>query len=75
MDGLEVLRCLRSDPGTRDLPAVLLTASSDPAHVRYGADLNVLDYVLKPFGHINLARKLKAILRIPPPLPHAPPAV
>jgi DNA-binding response OmpR family regulator len=71
MNGLEVLRRLRSDPATRDLPTVLLTASSDPSHVSAGADLGVLDYILKPFGHIDLARKLKALLRIKPPPPNA----
>jgi DNA-binding response OmpR family regulator len=71
MNGIDVLRSLRSDPATRDLPTVLLTASSNPSHVSAGADLGVLDYILKPFGHIDLARKLKALIRINPPLPNA----
>jgi DNA-binding response OmpR family regulator len=71
MNGLEVLRRLRRDPGTRDLATVLLTASSDPSHVSDGADLGVLDYILKPFGHIDLARKLKALIRSNSPLPYA----
>jgi DNA-binding response OmpR family regulator len=73
MNGLEVLRRLRNDPATRGLATVLLTASSDPSHVSEGADLGVLDYILKPFGHIDLARKLKALIRInsPPPYAHA----
>jgi DNA-binding response OmpR family regulator len=72
MNGLEVLRRLRSDPATRDLATVLLTASSDPSHVSDGADLGVLDYILKPFGHIDLARKLKAHIGVKSPLPYAP---
>lgn len=64
MDGMEVLRCLRNDPATRDLATVILTASSDPSHVQDGASLGVADYILKPFGHINLARKLKALLGV-----------
>jgi DNA-binding response OmpR family regulator len=71
MNGLEVLRRLRSDPATRDLATVLLTASSDPSHVSDGANLGVLDYILKPFGHIDLARKLKALIRSNSPLPYA----
>jgi DNA-binding response OmpR family regulator len=71
MNGLEVLRRLRNDPGTRDIATVLLTASSDPFHVSDGADLGVLDYILKPFGHIDLVRKLKALIRIKPALPYA----
>jgi len=71
MNGLDVLRRLRNDPGTRDLATILLTASSDPSHVSDGVDLGVLDYILKPFGHIDLARKLKAHIRIKSPLPYA----
>lgn len=74
MNGLEVLRCLRNDPGTRDLATVLLTASSDPSHVQDGANLGGLDYILKPFGHISLPRKVKALLRIASPPPYAPAA-
>jgi DNA-binding response OmpR family regulator len=70
MNGLEVLRSLRNDPGTRDLATVLLTASSDPSHVRDGSNLGILDYILKPFGHIDLARKLKGFLRNKSSLPY-----
>lgn len=62
MNGLEVLRCLRSDPGTSTVATVLLTASSDPSDVQDGAKLGVSDYILKPFGHIELVRKLKALI-------------
>jgi len=71
MTGLEVLRRLRSDPGTSDIRVVLLTASSNPSHVKQGVELGVSDYILKPFGHIDLARKLKALLFIASPQPYA----
>jgi DNA-binding response OmpR family regulator len=72
MSGMQVLRSLRNDPGTRGLAVVLLTASSDPSHVRSGADLGVSDYILKPFGHVSLPRKVRALLHIAhPPSTHA----
>lgn len=71
MNGLEVLSHLRDDPGTRNLAAVLLTSSSNPSDVRKGANLGVSDYILKPFGHITLTRKLKTLLRIASPLSYA----
>jgi CheY-like chemotaxis protein len=64
MTGLEVLRRLRYDPGTRDIATILLTASSDPSNGQQAANLGVSDYILKPFGHIDLVRKLKALLPI-----------
>jgi DNA-binding response OmpR family regulator len=62
MHGLEVLRCLRNDPGTREVPTILLTASSALSHLERAADLGVSDYIVKPFGHIDLVRKLKALI-------------
>jgi len=74
INGLDVLRQLRNDPGTHDLATVLLTGSSDPSHVSEGADLGVLDYILKPFDGVDLVRKLKAHIGAKSPLqnPRAP---
>jgi len=62
MNGINVLRCLRNDPGTGALLTLLLTASADPLHVEEAAELGVLDYILKPLGHFDLIRKLKPLL-------------
>jgi CheY-like chemotaxis protein len=64
MHGLEVLRCLRNDPGTREIPTIMLTASSALPDLERAAELGVSDYIVKPFGHIDLVRKLKALLPI-----------
>ena len=65
LSGMDVLRCLKNDPGTRDIPALLLTASSDPRDVAKGAEYGAADYILKPFGYIALIQKLKAFLPDP----------
>ena len=52
LSGMDVLRCLKNDPGTREIPTLLLTASSDPLNVTKGAEFGAADYLLKPFGHI-----------------------
>ena len=62
MNGIDVLRSLRSDPGTSALVTVLLTGSSNPSHVEACAGLGAVDYILKPFGHIDITRKVKALL-------------
>jgi DNA-binding NarL/FixJ family response regulator len=41
------LRCLKSDPGTRDIQTLLLTASSDPVDVEKGVEFGAEDYILK----------------------------
>ena len=62
LSGMDVLRCLKNDPGTRDIPTLLLTASSDPLDVAKGVEFGAADYILKPFGHIALIKKLKIFL-------------
>jgi CheY-like chemotaxis protein len=62
LSGMDVLRSLKNDPGTRNIPTLLLTASSDPLDVANGAAFGAADYILKPFGHIALLQKLKIFL-------------
>lgn len=62
MNGIDVLRSLRTDPGTNAIVTVLLTGSSDPLHVDACATLGAVDYILKPFAHIDITRKVKALL-------------
>src|SRR5688572_14024473 len=49
MDGLELLRHLRSDPATCAIPVILLTAKGATEDVVAGLDLGADDYLAKPF--------------------------
>ena len=57
MDGLEILRRLRASLTTADVPVIMLTART--AGLESGAD----DYVVKPFGLMELQARIKAVLR------------
>ncbi len=48
LDGLEVLRCLRSDPRTRRLPVVILTSSNEQRDLIATYDLGANSFVRKP---------------------------
>ncbi|MBY0316931.1 MAG: response regulator [Bdellovibrionales bacterium] len=48
LDGIEVLRAVRSNPKTKRLPVVILTTSSEDKDVCAGYDLGANSYVLKP---------------------------
>lgn len=48
MGGLDVLRSIRSNPRTRRLPVVILTASSSDADMKTCYDLGANSYVRKP---------------------------
>jgi two-component system, response regulator len=61
LDGLEVLRRLRSDDRTKRLPVVVLTSSSEDQDVLRSYDLGANSYVRKPvdFGQfVEAARQL-----------------
>lgn len=59
VDGLEVLRAVKGDPRTRDIPVVMLTSSKVTADVEacYRAGAN--SYVVKPVDYAGHAQALK----------------
>ena len=62
-DGLDVCRQLKSDPATRRIPIVMLTARSEDADVVVGLELGADDYITKPFSPRVLAARVKTVLR------------
>jgi DNA-binding response OmpR family regulator len=60
--GLEVLRAIRANPETADIPVVLLTARASDADVQEGLDAGAVDYIAKPFSPQELATRVQAIL-------------
>jgi two-component system alkaline phosphatase synthesis response regulator PhoP len=63
VDGLEVCRRLKSDPRTRHIPIIMLTAKSEESDMVAGLELGADDYVTKPFSPRVLLARVKAILR------------
>ena len=62
-DGLSVLRRLRSDKDTKELPVILVTAKDSEIDTVRGLDLGADDYITKPFGVMELMSRIKAIMR------------
>lgn len=48
VDGLEVLRRLRGDARTKDVPVVMLTSSKEDPDVQAAYDLGANSYIVKP---------------------------
>jgi two-component system KDP operon response regulator KdpE len=72
MDGFEVLRQVRA---FSDVPVVMLTARDDAMDKVKGLELGADDYVTKPFNHLELMARVKAVLRrlaMPAPASRAP---
>lgn len=62
-DGLTVLRSLRADPATHDIPVVLLTAKATNGEVLDGWRAGAAGYTTKPFDPGDLIRYVAHLLR------------
>ncbi|MBC8161480.1 MAG: response regulator transcription factor [Roseiflexaceae bacterium] len=63
IDGLDVLRSLRSSPATHAIPVILLTARVEEADRVSGLELGADDYMTKPFSPRELVARVRAVLR------------
>jgi len=61
--GIELARRLRSDPATKDIPIIMLTAKADEDNKVQGLEAGIDDYITKPFSPKELIARLKAVLR------------
>jgi DNA-binding response OmpR family regulator len=62
-DGIEVLRQLRTNIHTADLPVIMLTARSEEADKVIGLGMGADDYMTKPFGLRELEARIRNVLR------------
>lgn len=63
IDGLEVLKMIRSDDKGERIPVILLTAKAEETDKILGLGLGADDYLTKPFSVKELTARVKAILR------------
>ncbi len=64
MDGFEVCRKLKSDPSTRDIPIIFLTAKMDTESIVEAYDAGGQDFVTKPFNETELQARIKVHLEL-----------
>lgn len=63
MDGYEILRTLKTNPQTKDIFVIMLTAKAERMDKIKGLDSGADDYVTKPFDILELTSRIKAVLR------------
>jgi two-component system phosphate regulon response regulator PhoB len=63
MSGLEVCKILKSDPATRHIPILMLTAKAEEIDRIVGLEFGADDYVIKPFSPREVILRIQAILR------------
>lgn len=64
VDGLKVLKTLRENPHTRDIPVILITSKAEGRDIRTGFELGANDYITKPFDKEVLVAHIRRHLEI-----------
>lgn len=67
-DGLSILKKLRMQPATKDIPVIMATAKGTEYDKVTGLDLGADDYLSKPFGMMEMISRVKAVLRRTDPI-------
>lgn len=62
-DGLKILKKIRSNKITENIPVIMITAKSSEIDKIKGFDLGADDYVAKPFSIMELIARIKAVMR------------
>lgn len=62
-DGISVLKKLRSQADTEEVPVIMVTAKTAEIDKVKGLDSGADDYITKPFGVMELISRVKALLR------------
>lgn len=62
-DGISILKRLKADARTADIPVIMATAKGNEYDKIIGLDLGADDYLAKPFGMMEMASRVRAVLR------------
>jgi DNA-binding response OmpR family regulator len=66
MDGWEVLKLLKLERETRDIPVVMLSARVEPRDKIRGLQEGAVDYITKPFSVRDMLATIDAVLERAP---------
>ena len=61
--GLDVLRILKSDKDTHNIPIIITSALGEEENIVRGLETGADDYITKPFSSVILLARVKAVLR------------
>lgn len=62
-DGVTILRTLRSNSKTESIPVIMATAKGSEFNKVEALDLGADDYLVKPFGMMEMVSRVKAVMR------------
>jgi len=62
LDGYEVCKAIKSDPATKAIPVILLSAKGRNVDQKMGFDVGADDYITKPFSPRKLVERINQLL-------------
>jgi len=62
LDGYEVCKAIKSNPDTRNIPFILLSAKGRNVDQKLGFDVGADDYITKPFSPRKLVERINQLL-------------
>jgi CheY-like chemotaxis protein len=62
LSGFEVCKRLRSDPATRDIAVIMVTALDQPSDIERAVDVGTNDFLTKPINKAELLLRVQAML-------------
>lgn len=63
MDGMQAIKVVRQETSVKDIPIIVLTAKDKEYDKVVGLDGGADDYMTKPFGVMELAARIRSLLR------------
>jgi two-component system chemotaxis response regulator CheY len=63
MNGLELLKAVRSDKGLKDIPFIMITVKAEKDNVLEAIKAGVSSYITKPFTLESVSRNLKKLFK------------
>jgi two-component system cell cycle response regulator len=64
MSGFEVCKKLKSDPATRHIPIIMVTALDEVGDVERGVEAGTNDFITKPVNRVDLLARVRTLLRM-----------
>ena len=64
LSGFQVCEKIKTDPSTRDIPVIMVTALGEISDVERAVDAGADDFLTKPVHQLELVTRVKSLLRV-----------